>query len=78
MGLLDAGTDKALVVDGGSFGHRFRQMLDLHGIENLPIELKPGTALSKADLDAIDAGGCTAFLVNLGETSQDVVTDGFA
>ena len=33
MGLLDPGKDKALVVDGGSFGHRFHQMLDLHGIE---------------------------------------------
>ena len=41
MGLLDPEKDKALVVDGGSFGHRFRQMLDLHGIVNVAIELEP-------------------------------------
>lgn len=33
MGLLDPINDKAIVVDGGSFGHRFRSMLELHGID---------------------------------------------
>lgn len=75
MGLLDPAADKAIVVDGGSFGHRFRQMLDLHGIENVAVELEPGTPLTAADLDAVNADGCTAFLVNLGETSQGVLYD---
>lgn len=75
MGLLDPINDKAIVVDGGSFGHRFRSMLELHGIDNVPIELVPGTPLTEADLEAINVGDCTAFLVNLGETSQGVLYD---
>ena len=75
MGLLDPINDKAIVVDGGSFGHRFRSMLELHGIDNVPIELVPGTPLTETDLEAINVGDCTAFLVNLGETSQGVLYD---
>ncbi len=75
MGLLDPINDKAIVVDGGSFGHRFRSMLELHGIDNVPIELVPGTPLTEADLESINVGDCTAFLVNLGETSQGVLYD---
>ena len=74
MGLLDPGKDKALVVDGGSFGHRFHQMLDLHGIENTAIEIKPGDPLLPSDLESY-GDGYTAFLVNLGETSQGVLYD---
>ena len=75
MGLLDPAADKALVVDGGSFGHRFRAMLELHGVPNVAVELEPGAPLTRADLGAVDAEGCTAFLVNLGETSQGVLYD---
>ena len=75
MGLLNPAADKAVVVDGGSFGHRFRMMLDLHGVPNTAIELEPGRPLTEADLDAVGAEGCTAFLVNLGETSQGVLYD---
>ena len=64
MGLLDPEKDKALVVDGGSFGHRFRQMLDLHGIANVAIELEPGTPLTSGHLEAVE-GDFTAFLINL-------------
>lgn len=74
MSLLDPANDRALVVDGGSFGHRFRQMLDLHGIPNEVIELEPGTPLLPEDLDSVE-GYFTAFLVNLGETSQGVLYD---
>lgn len=75
MGTLDATADKALVVDGGSFGHRFRQMLELHGIPHSAIELDYGSTLSKADLERYSGMGYTAFLVNLGETSQGVLYD---
>ena len=75
MGLLDPATDRALVVDGGSFGHRFRKILELHGIDTVAVELEPGTPLTKEDLDGACAEGCTAFLVNLGETSQGVLYD---
>lgn len=75
MGLLDPTTDKAIVIDGGSFGHRFRSMLELHGIDNVAIELVPGNPLTETDLEAVDTHNCTAFLVNLGETSQGVLYD---
>lgn len=75
MGTLDPKRDKAIVVDGGSFGHRFRQMLELHGIPHIAIELEPGTPLTQADLDAVADEECTAFLVNLGETSQGILYD---
>lgn len=74
MGTLDPKHDRALVVDGGSFGHRFRQMLELHGIPYDPIDIAPGEALTKRDLEGIE-GDHTAFLVNLGETSQGVLYD---
>ena len=74
MGLLDK-KDRALVVDGGSFGHRFRQMLKLHNIPHDAIELAPGSALTKEDLAQFEGGCHTAFLVNLGETSQGVLYD---
>ena len=74
MGLLDPERDKALVVDGGSFGHRFRQLLDLHGIANVAIELEPGSPLTPERLEAVE-GEFTAFLINLGETSQGVLYD---
>lgn len=74
MGTLDPARDRALVVDGGSFGHRFRQMLELHGVPHDAIELKPGMPLTRADLARVE-GEHTAFLVNLGETSQGVLYD---
>ena len=67
--------DRALVVDGGSFGHRFREMLALHGIQHDAIELTYGTALIKEDLAPYEGKGYTAFLVNLGETSQGILYD---
>ena len=39
--------DKALVINGGSFGHRFCEILDIHGIPYEQIELKPGEGLTK-------------------------------
>ena len=75
MGLLDSRVDRAIVVDGGSFGRRFRAMLDLHDVDNVPIVLEPGSPLTETDLAAVNAEGCTAFLVNLGETSQGVLYD---
>lgn len=75
MGTLDPAVDRAIVMDGGSFGHRFRQMLELHGVPTVAVELEPGSPLTRVDLEAVDATGCTAFLVNLGETSQGVLYD---
>lgn len=75
MGTLDPRRDKALVVDGGSFGRRFRELLALHGIPHDAIELEHGAPLRVEDLDVYSGGDHTAFLVNLGETSQGVLYD---
>ena len=61
--------DKVLVVNGGSFGQRFVEMLSLH---NIPFEeIKPdfGKALTKEHLNRYDASDFTAFIVNIHETS---------
>lgn len=67
--------DKALVVNGGSFGHRFVQLLELHDVPYTEISLKHGKALRKEMLDQYDGKGYTAFVVNLHETSTGVHYD---
>lgn len=75
MGTLDPINDRVLVVDGGSFGHRFRELLALHGIQHTAVELVHGAPLRVEDLSPYAGKGYTAFLVNLGETSQGVLYD---
>lgn len=75
MGTLDPKTDRALVVDGGSFGHRFVRLLELHGIPYDVVSLIYGQPLCEEDLAPYEGGNYTAFLVNLGETSQGVLYD---
>ena len=67
--------DKALVVNGGSFGARFAKMLEIHGVPHEEIMLEAGHGLTAADLAPYEQAGYTAFLVNLGETSTGVLYD---
>ena len=67
--------DKALVVNGGSFGHRFVQLLEMHDIPYTEITLGHGKALRKEMLDQYEGQGYTAFVVNLHETSTGVHYD---
>lgn len=67
--------DKALVVDGGSFGHRFCEICKTHGINYTPIICEKGKTLKAEQLAEYDKQGYTAFLVNLGETSTGVLYD---
>lgn len=67
--------DKALVVNGGSFGHRFVELLDLHEIPYDEIKLDFGCPLTKEILDKYDANNYTAFVVNVHETSTGVHYD---
>lgn len=67
--------DKALVVNGGSFGHRFVQLLELHDVPHTEIVLEQGKALKKEMLDQYEKKGYTAFVVNLHETSTGVHYD---
>ena len=67
--------DKALVVNGGSFGHRFVQLLELHDVPHTEIVLGHGKALKKEMLYQYEGKGYTAFVVNLHETSTGVHYD---
>lgn len=67
--------DKALVIDGGSFGHRFCEILDIHGIPFDRIALAPGEGLTEEKLFKFDGKGYTALLVNGCETSTGVKYD---
>lgn len=67
--------DKAIVVNGGSFGHRFVELCELHGIPFDEIKLQPGKALKAEHLAAYEGKGYTAFIVNKHETSTGVHYD---
>ena len=65
--------DKALVVNGGSFGHRFVELLETYDIPFEEIKLGFGEGLTKEDLAPFENSGFTTFLVNLHETSTGVL-----
>lgn len=67
--------DKLLVVNGGSFGARFVEICEIHGIPHEVIALPYGKALTAADLERYDGAGFTGFLINLHETSTGVLYD---
>ncbi len=74
MNLLSP-ADKVLAVNGGSFGHRFVELLELHGIPFEEIRLAPGKALRPERLEEYAGKGFTALVVNAGETSTGVLYD---
>lgn len=67
--------DKVLIVNGGSFGHRFVELCTIHEIPFTEIALEYGKTLTKEQLDAFDGKGYTGFLVNIHETSTGVHYD---
>lgn len=67
--------DKVLVIDGGSFGHRFVEMLEIHEIPHTVIKPEFGHGVTAEQLAEYDGKGYTGFLVNLDETSVGVLYD---
>ncbi|MBR6124945.1 MAG: aminotransferase class V-fold PLP-dependent enzyme [Fibrobacter sp.] len=67
--------DKAIVVNGGSFGHRFVELCELHEIPFTEIKLQPGKALKAEHLKEFEGKGYTTFIVNKHETSTGVHYD---
>ena len=67
--------DKVLVVNGGSFGHRFVQLCEIHDIPHTEIVLEMGHKLTAEHLAPYEGQGYTGFLVNLDETSTGVLYD---
>lgn len=74
--------DRALVVNGGSFGARFCKICEIHDIPHDEIKLETGKTLKREDLNNAEAQRrgdgqkpYTAFLVNKHETSTGVHYD---
>lgn len=67
--------DKVLVIDGGSFGHRFVELCEIHEIPHTPLTLRHGQKLTKERLYEYDGQDFTGLLVNVDETSTGVLYD---
>lgn len=67
--------DKILVVNGGSFGHRFCEICDIYELNFTEIKCEMGKALKSSQLEPFENKGYTAFIVNLDETSTGVLYD---
>ena len=67
--------DKVLVIDGGSFGHRFVEILEIYEIDHTVIKPEFGHGITKESLLPYEGKGFTGFLVNLDETSVGVLYD---
>lgn len=67
--------DKAIVINGGSFGERFVQLCEIYNVPHDVIKLKYGKQLTEEMLNEFDGKGYTALLVNLHETSTGVYYD---
>ena len=67
--------DKALVINGGSFGERFVELLTIHEIPFTEIKMEYGKALKPEHLAPYEGKGYTAFLFQKHETSTGVHYD---
>ena len=67
--------DKALIVNGGSFGERFVKICNIHNIHYDEVKLELGKTLKIEDLIKYDNKGYTVFIVNVHETSTGVHYD---
>lgn len=67
--------DKAIVVNGGSFGHRFVELCQVHDIPYSEVKLDMGKQLTKEMLAEYEGKDYTAFIVNVHETSTGVHYD---
>ncbi|MBR4343415.1 MAG: alanine--glyoxylate aminotransferase family protein [Lachnospiraceae bacterium] len=72
MNLFDS-SDNVLVIDGGTFGHRFVELLEIHNVSFTVIRPKFGHSVSECDLTPYDGKDYTGFLVNIDETSIGVL-----
>lgn len=67
--------DKLLVIDGGSFGHRFAELCEIHHIPYSVIKPRRGCKVSQDMLLEFNSKGYTGLLVNIHETSTGVLYD---
>ena len=64
--------DRVLVVNGGSFGQRFVQICEIHGIQYTELKLESGRILTEEQLKQYSGKGYTGLLINVHETSTGV------
>lgn len=62
-------TDEILVINGGSFGARFKQLCEIYGLKHDEIKLNFGEELSAKHFNSLNGKKYTALLVNIHETS---------
>lgn len=67
--------DRVLIVNGGSFGHRFVELCQIHHIPYDEILCTTGKTLRKEQLESYDGKKYSGFLVNVHETSTGVHYD---
>ena len=67
--------DRLLVIDGGSFGHRFTQLCEIHRIPYTAIKTERGHGVTPEMLEEYSGKGYTGLLVNIHETSTGVHYD---
>ncbi len=68
--------DNLLIIDGGSFGHRFVELCEIHHIPHTPVVVPRGVTLTRAMLDAaIVDKKFTGLLVNIHESSTGQLYD---
>ena len=65
-------SDKVLIINGGSFGHRFVELCKIHEIPYDEINPAFGEDITEELLSPFDGKGYTGFLVNIHETSTGV------
>lgn len=68
--------DKVLVINGGSFGHRFVELCERFEVPFEQLPLAFGETLTKEHLENFDGKGFSALLVNMHETSTGQLYDG--
>ncbi len=67
--------DKILVVNGGSFGERFKKICDIYNFNFDEIKLDYFEPLTKKHLQKYNGKGYSGFLINVHETSTGVLYD---
>lgn len=67
--------DRVLIINGGSFGARFKQLCEIYNISHDVLDLPFGATLSEHHLKAFEAIPYTAMLVNIHETSTGQLYD---
>ena len=68
-------TDNVLVIDGGSFGHRFVELCEIHEVPHQVLKLEHGQKLTRDRLYEYKGQNISGLLVNIDETSTGVLYD---